>query len=86
MRSRSGARTGGIDVTIQFATETPLDLEPVPHPKPVDRLDYKATTCPLCLGPLQERIRGLYCVRDRGWLVEKLVDGVLVYSLWQGKP
>lgn len=71
---------------IPVATEAPVDLEPVVRPKPVDPAEYKATRCPICMGVLQQRIRGLYCIRDRGWLVEETSGGVLVYSLWQGRP
>lgn len=51
---------------------------------PTSADEYKATTCPLCLHPLEQRIRGLYCPRCKGWLVEEMHMGVLVYRLWQG--
>lgn len=59
---------------------------PIHHPIPADRDEYASTHCPLCGGPLWQRVHGLYCPRDRGWLVETLVEGRKVYSLWQGKP
>jgi hypothetical protein len=61
-------------------------VAPVARPTPVSRDEYKAATCPLCFGPLQQRVHGLWCPRDRGWLVESLKDGERVYSLWQGRP
>lgn len=70
---------------IQFATEAPVDLEPVARPAPVTPAEYKAETCPLCRGPLQERRAGLWCPRDRGWLVTETRGGSLAYSLWQGR-
>ncbi len=62
-------------MTIPVATQTPEIHDPG-KPQPVDRDQYRRTTCPLCLQPLQQRIRGLYCPRCKGWL-----DGT---SLWQG--
>jgi len=69
-------------LAVQAADATPS--APIARPAPVDRDDYQATTCPLCLGSLDQRIRGLYCPRCKGWLVEELREGRLVYRLWQG--
>jgi hypothetical protein len=71
-------------VTIQIATDVPLDREPAPRPTRVDQAEYKTTRCPLCYQPLQQRIRGQWCARDKGWLVEEMRGGELRYSLWQG--
>lgn len=76
-------------MTIPVAPELRPDVAPeapAARPAPVTRAEYKAATCPVCFGPLQQRIRGLYCVRDKGWLVEETRGGILVYSLWQGRP
>lgn len=76
-------------MTIPIAHELLPDTapeEPAAKPRPVDPAEYQAATCPLCYGPLQQRIRGLYCIRDKGWLVEELRSGVLVHTLWQGRP
>lgn len=69
---------------IELETQAPLDHEPAASPQPVTQADYKADTCPLCYRPLDQRIRGLYCPRCRGWLVEETRGGALVYNLWQG--
>lgn len=71
---------------IQVATEKPVDVEPVARPTPVAPSEYRSDTCPLCYRDLDQRIRGLYCPRCRGWLVEETRGGTLVYNLWQGRP
>lgn len=71
---------------IQLATEAPTDLEPVARPHVVDRQEYAGGACPLCYRNLDQRVRGLYCPRCKGWLVEETRGGILVYSLWQGRP
>jgi hypothetical protein len=87
-RSAFGARTGGTDVTtFQQDLRHQPHLEPVAKPKPANLIDeYRANTCPLCFGPLQKRVHGLWCARDRGWLVEEFRGGEIVYRLWQGRP
>lgn len=57
---------------------------PASRPVPVDRDEHAASHCPICAGGLWQRIRGLYCPRCKGWLVEELHDGRTVFTLWQG--
>jgi hypothetical protein len=87
VRSPFEERTAGTDVTaVTLETVAPVDVAPVAQPKPVPREEYVAATCPLCLGGLWQRIRGLFCPRCKGWLVEETHGGRVVHSLWQGRP
>ena len=70
---------------IAVETLAPVEVEPSPHLHAVEPEAYQQATCPLCLGRLQQRRAGLWCPRDRGWLVEEPRAGRLVCALWQGR-
>lgn len=77
---------GVVAVARAYNVAEQAPASPLSRPKPVPREEYVACTCPICFGGLDQRIRGLFCPRCKGWLVEELRDGRLVYSLWQGRP